>query len=219
MTAYDLSGYKNHGTLTNMVPATDHVVTPMGRALDFDGSNDLVSIGHSSLHNPSILSVSVWFRNDATSDTHFVFSKGPSEADNTYGMYVGADGYVVATLKGYCILGASTNGSYTHAAFAYSNPNLFGWINGIQTSQNIGAKSFTLTDALTLGREIPSYPYWFLGPIANICIWNRAILPSEIRSLYTDPWGMYRLRRRVYGAAVAPSGNRRRRLLIAGARR
>jgi len=60
---------------------------------------------------------------------------------------------------------------------------------------------------------------YFLGQLALLTIHSRILLPSEILRLYTDPWGMYRLRRRVYGAAVAPSGNRRRRLLIAGARR
>ncbi len=33
LTAFDVSGYHNDGTLTNMDAATDHVVTPMGRAL------------------------------------------------------------------------------------------------------------------------------------------------------------------------------------------
>jgi len=32
--AYDLSGYGNHGTLTNMDPATDWVPSPYGWALD-----------------------------------------------------------------------------------------------------------------------------------------------------------------------------------------
>ena len=33
---FDLSGYGNNGTLTNMDPATDWVTSPYGRALDFD---------------------------------------------------------------------------------------------------------------------------------------------------------------------------------------
>ena len=42
-TLYDIAG-SNHGTLTNMDPATDWVMTEKGWALDFDGSNDGVLI-------------------------------------------------------------------------------------------------------------------------------------------------------------------------------
>lgn len=39
---YDFAGRRLDGTLTNMDPATDWVVTERGYALDFDGSNDYV---------------------------------------------------------------------------------------------------------------------------------------------------------------------------------
>lgn len=42
-TLYDLSGRRNHGTLTNMDPATDWVIQNGYTALDFDASNDLVT--------------------------------------------------------------------------------------------------------------------------------------------------------------------------------
>lgn len=40
----DVSGRGNHGTLTNIDPATDWVVTERGYALDFDGSDDEVLV-------------------------------------------------------------------------------------------------------------------------------------------------------------------------------
>lgn len=40
---FDASGNANHGTLTNMDPATDWVAGQNGWALDFDGSNDYVA--------------------------------------------------------------------------------------------------------------------------------------------------------------------------------
>jgi hypothetical protein len=40
----DLSGYNNHGVLTNMDPGTDWMASGNGLALDFDGSNDYVSL-------------------------------------------------------------------------------------------------------------------------------------------------------------------------------
>ena len=43
--AWDSSGNRNHGTLTNMDPATDWVWTPYGSGLDFDATDDCVSLG------------------------------------------------------------------------------------------------------------------------------------------------------------------------------
>jgi len=42
--ARDSSGNRNHGTLTNMDPATDWVGTPYGGGLNFDGSNDRIAL-------------------------------------------------------------------------------------------------------------------------------------------------------------------------------
>jgi len=43
---YDWSGKGHHGTLTGMDPATDWTTGKLGRALDFDGSNDSVNVGN-----------------------------------------------------------------------------------------------------------------------------------------------------------------------------
>ena len=53
-TLRDISGNKNHGTLTNMDPATDWVVGEKGLALDFDGSDDYIEIANSpSIESPA----------------------------------------------------------------------------------------------------------------------------------------------------------------------
>lgn len=64
----DVSGYGNHGTLTNMSP-DDWVSGQYGRALDFDGVNDKVaSIGavssYSFVHTTGILSFAFWAKFD-----------------------------------------------------------------------------------------------------------------------------------------------------------
>jgi hypothetical protein len=63
-TLNDLVG-TNHGTLTNMDPATDWVVdTGAGgiRALDFDGVNDHVNCGNIAINNVSQIAYSVWVK-------------------------------------------------------------------------------------------------------------------------------------------------------------
>ena len=44
LTLRDWSGRANHGTLTNMVPGDDWIVSDGRYSLDFDGSNDFVSL-------------------------------------------------------------------------------------------------------------------------------------------------------------------------------
>lgn len=51
MKLYDLTRYRNHGTLTNMAPRTDWVQTERGIALDFDGVDDYVIIGDKDLYH------------------------------------------------------------------------------------------------------------------------------------------------------------------------
>ena len=63
-TLTDLVGSSN-GTLTNMDPATDWVSdTDAGgiRALDFDGSDDFVSLGNTTSLTSTAFSVSFWMR-------------------------------------------------------------------------------------------------------------------------------------------------------------
>lgn len=42
---FDISGFQNHGILTNMDPGSDWVVGQHGPAVDFDGINDFVNVG------------------------------------------------------------------------------------------------------------------------------------------------------------------------------
>ena len=71
-TLYDVSGYGNHGALTNMDPATDWVAGGKGTALDFDGSNDYVAVPHSDRFS---------FTDGAGNDTPFSIVANVNVAD------------------------------------------------------------------------------------------------------------------------------------------
>ena len=84
-TLHDLSGNGNHGTLLGMNPATDWPVnTEYGgkRALDFDGSNDLVDCGNgAALQLTGAMSLSVWFQGKSSNSGRIGVGKfGPSNA-------------------------------------------------------------------------------------------------------------------------------------------
>ena len=58
----DRSGYGNHGTLTNMDPGTDWVPSGGKLALDFDVSNDYVSVGDIAIDGLSSISIAFFFQ-------------------------------------------------------------------------------------------------------------------------------------------------------------
>lgn len=61
--ANDESGNGNHGTLTNMDPATIWVAGKIGQAIDFDGKDDIVLVDNDPSLEPSTeLTLSAWIR-------------------------------------------------------------------------------------------------------------------------------------------------------------
>jgi len=85
----------NHGTLTNMDAGSDWLGSPGGWALDFDGTNDYVSIPNRlSYTSGQWLSVSAWFRRNVTSAYHEIINKfnGTSAANE--------DGWLVRVTNG-----------------------------------------------------------------------------------------------------------------------
>lgn len=75
-TLLDRSRRGNHGTLTNMDAGSDWVGTSGGWALDFDGTNDYVTIPNRlSYTSGQWLSVSAWFKRNVTSAYHEVINK------------------------------------------------------------------------------------------------------------------------------------------------
>lgn len=100
--AYDSSGSGNTGTLTSMDPPNDWVDGKFGKALDFDGSNDYVSVGNTG---KSVNAVSLWVKPNSTSQniidldggTHTItVSGGTISASNFSTVYV--DGQESSTL-------------------------------------------------------------------------------------------------------------------------
>lgn len=94
-TLLDRSGRGQHGTLTNMDAGTDWVGTPGGWALDYDGTNDYISIPNRlSYTSGQWLSVSAWFRRNVTSAYHEIINKfnGTSAANE--------DGWLVRVTNG-----------------------------------------------------------------------------------------------------------------------
>ena len=208
---FDVSGRKNHGTLTNMDP-TDWVPGDPrtgGHALDFDGSNDIVSGAVSVPGLPLTIAARLRSR-----DQTWRSLCGVTDDTGTYGYGFGAGGTAdqcevyskdVGGVDGVSIPGAVENEWLSLAgvfdAVGYSTAYLNGRVAG--TNGGPWAKDQAVTK-LCLGLT-PFSANEFDGEIASFSVYNRALLAAEVEQLHYEPNAMLTPRRPVYPSAVAPS--------------
>ena len=209
----DLSGYGNHGTLTNM-DSNDWVSSQYGRALDFDGSNDLVTFPSLPLTGTGPFSVLVWLK----------------ALQQIGGTLFG--NYLVGTLQlfygtQYIGMWLDNNTTYLSSPLHFFTTNTTcmvaqRFVNGetrcyldavLQktgfSTANIGSTTAFRIGTNTFGGE------QFAGQILQVSLYNRALSESEIRILAQRPGiGLTTQRRTVYYELPAPPTRRRNHLLI-----
>jgi hypothetical protein len=212
-TLRDVSGNRNHGTLTGMDPATDWVTTSKGLALDFDGVNDYVEV-------PDNESLSI-----ATSDWTIVCLLKNLQGTTNTGKFEGIvqKGYFEAN-TGWEILrnGTNASGPIGCVAVAYGNQAQYGntamsstdfssivwrkkgtnstlWLNGnLDDETTLGSKN-EYSSPLVIGqRNLSAFsPGYFNGPISSVYIFDRALSPNEIKQLYVDPLAPFRKKQQI----------------------
>lgn len=234
----DSSPYGNHGTLTAMDPATDWVFDRILNrfALDFAGPADDDSIVLPSLNSMGMLhayagdfTVSAWVYSRSISTRAGIVSGNALttqlgwqllfEGDTQF-QFVNSNGGA-----GYFAYGTVAQGAWYHVTGVRKNLRATCYINGAPgTSATSDIASFASSYATTVGRTFQaSYNREWDGLIADLMIWNRALSAPEVGQL-ADPSNVMLSglvlppRRRLWAVSGAepPSGNRRRRLLIAG---
>jgi len=183
----DLSGYGNHGTLTNM-DASDWVGTDRGRALDFDGVDDRVVTGDAISCRVNRMTVSAWVRLNAlgsTEDNNAVIT-----TDTNYTWYFTVGGGKVNFYRG---------GPYTWLVGNAIMPvgvwaHCVGWYNGVTRAVYLNSvldnsvadaavANYGSTNQLYIGRRGDN-SNTINGQIADVRVWSRALSPSEIKQLY-----------------------------------
>ena len=202
LTAFDSSLCRNHGTLTNMDPATDWVFDPALRrwVWDFDGGNQYIPIVNSIPNFAGDLSISYWFMKRGTG---WVGAFSPAVD--------GATGPIPSYFWWYAGPGQEKlfwTTSYTgwhHVCFVRTGDSGTVYRDGVPIgSQTIGTND--LSGSWEIGRGDCFY-YWN-GLLGDALLHSRALLPAEIARLAdrSDPTygGWIRtLGRRVFPAAVA----------------
>jgi len=191
-TAYDSSGYNNHGTLYNN---PTWVEGKMGNALDLDGVDDYVSLGTSDVLAPNTgLTISAWIKPDTTSEYGDILCKGFYGPDYDYTFVVADDVYTALRFQGdgypwvqgpNGLVGSISLGSWQYVALTYDRTSGYAYvyINGeryLVPFDNPVTGDFILSSwNAFIGCNWVSQNY-FNGTIDEVRIYNRALSQAEI---------------------------------------
>ena len=198
---HDYSRRNNWGTLTNMDPATDWVVSGGAYALDFDGTNDqavanLVLSGRSSR-----ISVACWANLGSTSLKGAFIRIGFTSGGNNDGLAIGVGATSMDTL-GNNVIGGYDGLRWIATGVAHGT----GWhhvgmvVDGsgfpiiyLDGKQIYSDSAGTMTAIGTYGgsTELGGYnqpgfggfPRYFAGQCDDFMVWDRIVGPDEMRIL------------------------------------
>jgi hypothetical protein len=187
-TLLDRSGYGNHGTLTNMDAGTDWVGSRYGWALDFDGSNDFVSIAdNDTLDIASPMSFCLWVNGTSTAN-RVLMEKGSNgslvlqpNGDNQLYFY---SGVTVASITG--ISSSIFNGSWNFLSVTYDGTNATIYSNGVALAIRAATAVTANASPLVIGGRNGG-THGVLCQVDDIRVYRRLLTLTEIRLLGTEP--------------------------------
>ncbi len=203
---YDLSGYGNHGTLTNMDPATDWVIsdysTPPGWALDLDNAA-IEYIDIPNLSPPANYTM-FWAGRLAEVDRE----QHIAEFWGTQWYISGSNKMIVYD----SVVGYDNNHTYVAnekftAAMEYIGSDMAAYLNG-ELVISPTTQSRSVSTGLTIGNLYTQAHFFAWGGLISVLyIYNEQKDAAWHARMHADPLAPLRLRRRkVWKVPVAPGG-------------
>lgn len=196
--ARDLSIYANRGTLTSMAdPATATSGWGAGasqRELAFDGSNDHVSVPHSSsLSVVGDMTMTAWIR-IAAWNWHMLMTKTNGGTAGPYSAYVNlvrgtiefhrGNGAAAAYVESTTALALNT---WQFVAVTMAGTAVQHYLNAATAGS--GTLSTAIADsgnAMQIGRRTDGF--YVGGQLVQCRLYNRALSAAEISQIYADRW-------------------------------
>ena len=205
---YDLSGYNNHGTLTNMDPSTDWVYDGDRMVLDFDGSYDRVQLSSLDFYAPSsteALSAVVWWKSGSSLINQDLFGRASaswSVKNWTWNIYTYSSGELSAGIGDGSSFQYNANGSpdavvitpntwyFVVFVIGKTGEPMLLYVNGVDQNitWNDNSQNRTLNqlrqsaDSFYIGGDYASTN----GQIAMAAVYNRALSSDEVADLYDE---------------------------------
>lgn len=218
LTLRDWSGRQNHGTLTNMVPGDDWVVSGGRYALDFDGSNDFVIANRPTF--PIATTFSCWAK-PTTGALSGLMSTRDTVSLLGVDFYLNSNGTVVfycpsdnagSNRSFFTTTNAVASGQWVHLAGRWQSSTLNDvWVNGIQAAGTLtGTVQATLTPRNNLRFGCLGVLSFSTGCMDDLRVYDRLLQPAEIRLLATRRGIAYEMYRPTYYAPQVTSARRRK---------
>jgi hypothetical protein len=184
----DLSGNGNNGTLTNGVGYNSGNLG----SLSFDGVDDYVNRGTTSLSSGTSLTVEVWVKPGTTQYAYadildydhgggggggFVIQQNNTSLNQYYFAYWNGTGFDVTSTT--INLGTS---SFNHLVFTKSGTSVLGYLNSQNTVNYTGSSTIGLSGrTLHIGKLVAGAGREFNGNISSVKVYNRALTATEIQ--------------------------------------
>ncbi len=228
LTLRDWSGVANHGTLTNMDPATDWVGSRGRWVLDFDGTNDFIQVGGSRVYaaDAQPFSISIWAFVRSFSSVYTKLLMLRSDSSSAFEFGVSNDASYLGLLSGSATswsrcksdtAAASITGAWRHFGLTYNGAtrtttsSFQFYLEGMAITTT-GANAFSpTTNSTTIAYNVANNR--LDGQIAEVQIYDRTVTANEFKALASRFGIAYELAPRRRSALVV-GFNRRRRLLL-----
>ncbi len=182
--ATDSSGSGSTGTISG---AARTAAGKFGRALSFDGANDLVTVADApGLDLSTGMTLEAWVRPTANTGWRTVVTK-EQVGNIVYGLFSNSD---TARPSGIVSVGPSQDivrgpsalvlSSWTHLATTYDGSVLRLYVNGLLVaSRNVSGAMPNSSQPLQIGGN-NVWAEWFVGTIDEVRVYNRALTAAEI---------------------------------------
>jgi hypothetical protein len=197
-TAEDKGDNKLNGTVYGAIPTVDRFGNPKG-AYHFDGIDDYIMVGDSSILNPSSSTVCCWFNTEFSNKTMQLIRwrlygyslsidnyNNPADSGLSISCYVGKNNYydLQDAKKKY------TDGKWHFVVMSYDGLNAKMYVDNqlVSSKNNFGPSAiyYGKPGKLAIGRDGDNSALYFKGKLDDIRIYNRALSQSEIASLYFE---------------------------------
>lgn len=197
----DVSGYKDNGTMSNMNPNVDWVITDRGPALDLVDNTDRVRVNVTPEWSTTRMSIAAWVKSDSWSDAvsfpHYIFghtSSFPVFA-NRIQLYVDDTGGNLDlglgdTHSRHLNIQALSIGVWYFIILVWNSGSYEVYVDRISKATG----SYTGLSSLTTVADIGNHgggsapDQAWEGPISDVRIYNRVLTSREVWSLFRNPY-------------------------------
>jgi len=193
----DISGNGNNGTLVNGVGYSG---SNLG-SLSFDGVDDYGTLGNTIILNSGLTSSSFssWWKylgqGSGSDKRGFVLESARFHysllvnTNGTLGVHINTTGNSTQFIPGF----SPTIGRWYYSSVVWDGINLIVYIDGVEVGRRSQSGTSLIVENLRIGTYRDNNNRWWLGNIAQVFIYNRALSTEEIQQNYDATKSRYGL--------------------------